>query len=88
MAMGRSRAWWMPLDPELVAGEVPGKCLLAEVSIYQDSSAGITSPEFLCGCRVLLVRSLRLGAAVAAHRHKACDMSAFCQMEADVVIRP
>ena len=48
-AVGRSRAWWMPLDPELVAWEAPGKCVLVRASFYKDSPAGITSLVSLCG---------------------------------------
>ena len=44
-AVVRSHARWMPLDPELGAGEVSEKCLLTKVSFYQDSPSGISSPE-------------------------------------------
>ena len=86
-AVGRSRAWWMPLDPELVAREGPGKCLLTEVSFYTDSPAGITSPVSVCGCLVL-IRGLRSGVGVVSHEHEACDVSTccWCRVEADVVV--
>ena len=77
----------MPLDPELVAREAPGKCVLVRVSFYKDSPAGITSLVSLCGRRVL-VRSLWPGAVVAGHEGEACGMSALCRVETGVVARP